>query len=213
MDNKNDNLENNESQTHLYAGGWNTSDKERFSKIIATDLESPKLFLIKAMEFIDADLIKFKIHVDGKTISEPFHEGGNVLVEGKNITIEQLNEGAHTYSTWQVVQEPEIEFDSFAWEVDLSDGIVEPTLVASFTTEREFILDFNITTSDMKDVAIMEVIIDGKSVTRDEPGNPLAMFLEGNSLIGKGKVVAVMIAKSGSNDTKKFSGSIKLRKV
>ena len=71
----------------------------------------------------------------------------------------------------------------------------------------------NKTSPDISDLATMEIIIDGESVRRDEPGKPLSKFLEGNSLIGKGKVIAIMVAKEKTNETNKFSGSIHLRKT
>lgn len=191
---------------HLFLGGWKTSNEQKLTAITAKPLELSKVFRISCTELIDADVVQFRFYVDGKTIIAPLNEGGSVFIQGKSIFIEQIEEGINFLAKWEVVQETPLAFEKAIWVVYPQEGI--QSLVAAFEEEQDFVLSINLKSNGCSD-GRMVVVIDGQEV-KDNKGNVI-QFLEGSSVIGKGKIVSVVVTGTCSPKNK-FYGDIKIHK-
>lgn len=194
-------------KNHLFIGGWKTSDSTSLTTITGYPLEKSKTFRISCTELVDADVVQFRFYVDGKTIITPLNEGGSVFIQGKSIFIEQVDNGVNYLATWEVVQEEELEFERAVWVVYPQEGT--QSLVASFEEDQEFVLSLNRTSNGCTN-GKMTVIIDGQPVKDYQ--NKTINFLEGSSIIGKGKNVSVVVTGTCA-DKSKFYGEIKLHKT
>lgn len=193
-------------QDHLFFGGWKTSEETKRTTITATTLAEPKMFRLSCTELVDQDIVQFRITVDGEQIKAPLNEGGSVFVEGKSVHVEQIGPGENFQGSWEVVREDPYEYEQATWVAYPQAGA--ESLVAAFATEQEFVLTLNPESTGCEDGA-MRVAVDGREI-QDASGNPM-VFLEGSSVIGSGKKVAVMVGGSGSAKSK-FFGSIKIRR-
>ncbi|MEM7160239.1 MAG: hypothetical protein AAF799_45795 [Myxococcota bacterium] len=194
------------AQDHLFFGGWKTSETKRHTTITANTLAKPKMFRLSCTELVDQDIVQFRIMVDGKQIEAPLNEGGSVFVEGTSIHVEQLGPGENFQGGWEVVREDPCEYEQATWVAYPQAGA--ESMVAAFATEQEFVLTLNPQSTGCEDGA-MRVAIDGHEV--QGPNGEAMQFLEGSSVIGSGKSVAVLVSGSGSAKAK-FVGSIKIRR-
>lgn len=190
----------------MYSGGWKTSDGHKFTTLTATPLDEPKVFRITCTEMVDAQYVDFKIQVDGKQIIAHLNEGGSIFVEGKEIHIEQTTSGVNILATWEVVQEQLIEFERATWTSFPQDG--GESLICAFENEQEFVLSINSSSAGCRN-GLMSVVIDGSAV-KDLSGN-LLQLIEGSSVIGKGKIVSIMVSGHCDNHNP-FRGEVKIRK-
>jgi hypothetical protein len=205
------------ANNELFIGGWRTSQEYKQTTITAQPLDDPKVFRLKIVELVDSNPVQFKISADDK---EPFttpllFEGGAVFVEGTTIFIEQVSGGAIGLATWEVVQEPPVDYELAKWSAPpMADREV---LVCSLIKDQQFVLSFNLHSKDKFDAdtaalcwnGLMRVKVDGQFV-EDSTGEP-RIFLEGSSIIGKGRQVSIVVTGECSS-TEMFKGSIKLRK-
>lgn len=193
--------------THLYHGGWKTSGSIKLTTITAVPLEKSKVFRISCTELVDANILEFRLLVDGKTIIAPLNEGGSVFIQGKSVFIEQMDDGVNFLATWEAVQEKPLDFEQSTWVVYPKND--SQSLLAAFEEEQEFVLSINLKSNGCSD-GRMTVFIDGNAVT-DKDGNTIE-FLEGSSVIGKGKIVSVLVSGTCTQNNK-FYGSIKIHKA
>jgi hypothetical protein len=192
---------------HLFMGGWKTNDSSSITAITAYPLEKSKTFHISCTELVDSDFLKFRFYVDGKTIIAPLNEGGSVFIQGKSIFVEQLESSNNFIATWQAVQEEELQFTRAAWVVNPQEG--NQSLVASFEDDQEFVISFDRTSPGCSN-GKMTVVIDGQTIKDHK--NKIITFLEGSSVIGKGKNVSVIVSGTCTKNNK-FHGEIKLHKT
>lgn len=200
------NNDNTAQKTHLFHGGWKTSDSTTLTTITSTPLEVSKVFRISCTELVDSDILEFKFHVDGKTIIASLNEGGSVFIQGRSVSIEQVGAGANFLATWEAVQENLIEFEQSTWVVYPQNN--SHTLIAVFEKEQDFVLSINLESNGCTN-GKMTIFVDGNVVT-DKDGKKIE-FLEGSSIIGKGKIVSVIVSGSCTQKNK-FYGNIKIQK-
>lgn len=173
-------------QPELLAGGWSTSNANRFTRITGTGNLDSKVYRIECTMMVDTAILQFNIFVDGITIPASFFEGSYVVVEGKNVAIQQVNPGKMVKGTWKVIQQPEIAPTSIPWAG--YPKLDKDILVTSLKTEQEFVLSINYTSTSCSNTA-MTVYIDGVPV-KDNNNNVLT-FWEGSSVYAKGKYIVI----------------------
>nr|WP_290697835.1 hypothetical protein [Halomonas sp. UBA3074] len=201
------NSDNTIETAHLFHGGWKTSGNTTFTTITAIPLEKSKVFRISCVELVDDDFLEFRLHIDGKVILAPLNEGGSIFVQGKSVSIEQVGNGVNSLATWEIVQEEQLEFEQSIWVVYPQGG--SQSLIAAFESEQEFVLGINLKNNGCSS-GKMTVFIDGSPVA-DKDGNSIE-FLEGSSIIGKGKIISVVV-RGLCTKNNKFYGNIKIQKA
>ena len=173
----------------LLSGGWSTNNTSRLTSITGPGNLPVRVFRLDATMLVDTDVLQFTVIVDGVRIPTRFTEGSGVLVEGKSIAIEQSTPGRLVQGNWKVIQQPDVLAERVQWGSTQSLNI--NLLVASFQTEREFVLSINTVSTNCSGTS-MTVTIDGTPV-RDANGAVLALP-EGSSLLAKGKSIVVKTA-------------------
>lgn len=194
----------------FFQGVWNTSNTAKFTRLTVSPNLTNQVYRIDCSTVInDADILQFNIYVDGVVQTVSFYEGSSVLVEGKDIALQQVNPGAAATGIWRVVQKPAIAPVTANW-VGYSK-LNKDILVASLKTEQEFILHIshdlaNCTASTTG----MNVYIDGVPVK--DRNNVMLTFAAGNSMYGKGKVITIrpLGICTGNNV---IAGTIKLKSL
>ena len=175
----------------LLAGGWSTGNTTRLTTITGPGNLSLRVFRIETTILADSDVPGFTVIADGVRIPVQFTEGSGVIVEAKSVAIEQTTPGRLIRGTWKVIQQPDIAAEVLPWAA--TQRLNSELLIASFQTEREFVLSINSTSSNCVGTA-MTVTIDGTPI-KDTRGATLS-FAEGSSVVGKGKLVVVRSAGS-----------------
>ncbi|OPA87628.1 hypothetical protein BFW87_23580 [Pseudomonas fluorescens] len=194
---------------HFYKGGWKTTAKHKKSQITAVPLASPKIFKIGTISdsSTNAKPSKFRIIADGQVLYFPVAEEGYILVEAKDISIEQVNDGTFFVGSWEVIQEPQLSQVSVQWVVPAQEG--EMATLASFKTETEAVFSFNYS----KDPAspetdcLVKLFVDGK-VLKNSDGGDLTL-VQGSSIYIRGKVLGVHVAQ-GLPPDRDFGGELKI---
>lgn len=175
----------------MSTGGWRTSTENPKTRITATNNLSSKIYRINCITLVDATILQFRIIVDGTPIQPTFQEGSFVVVEGKEIFIEQTTPGAMIIGTWTIVQESERAALTLPWNYYTS--LTNDLLIASLKVEQEFLLSINSTSINCTGTSFT-IFIDGQAVK--DANNNIMKFLEGSTIYGKGK--NILIRASGS---------------
>lgn len=194
-------------QPELLTGGWSTSNSNRFTRITGTSNLDSKVYRIDCTMMVDTSVLQFNIIVDGITIPASFFEGSYVVVEGKNIAIQQANPGKMVKGTWKVIQVPEIPPVSVQWAG--YPKINKDILIAALKTEQEFVVSINYTSLNCSNTT-MTVYIDGTPVK--DNNNNILTFWEGSSIYGKGKNIVIRVAGSCAGNNDPVYGDLKLKK-
>jgi hypothetical protein len=191
--------------TELLWGGWITTNANRFTRITVSPNLPQQVYRIESVLFTDTSTLQYNIIVDGVVQPTSFYEGSVVVVEGKDIAIQQVNPGASLNGTWRMIQKPAAATTSMAWAgyARLNRDI----LVASLKTEQEFVLSINNNIPNCTATA-MQVLIDGVSV-KDAANQPL-VFMPGSYIYGRGKVITLRPIGNCTGVNNPVMGSIKL---
>ena len=190
----------------LSTGGWRTSNDNPFTRItIGSNLET-KVYRIECTTLVDASILQFRIIIDGVPVQATFQEGSYIVVEGKEIAIEQLSQGSMIKGTWAILQEPEKLATTIPW--NYYPSFTNNLLVADLKVEQEFLLSINYTTINCSNTSFI-VFIDGQPV-KDSSNNTLKL-LAGSTIYGKGKSILIRAAGVCTNNTP-IAGDLKLNK-
>jgi hypothetical protein len=189
----------------LLWGGWMTTNANRFTRITVSPNLPQQVYRIESVLFTDTSTLQYNVIVDGVAQPTSFYEGSVVVVEGKDIAIQQVNLGASLSGTWRMIQRPAAAATSIAWAgyARLNKDI----LVASLKTEQEFVLSINNNIPNCTATA-MNVLVDGVSV-KDANNQPLVL-VSGSSVYGRGKVITLRPIGNCTGVNNPVSGSIKL---
>ncbi len=191
--------------TEFYEGGWRTNAAHPQTRI-TYEAQLPHTFLIRCTELVDGSTAKYVVTADGKTFVFPLLEGSSMVVEGKDIHIEQTHgDAVGTPVTWTAIQQNPTEAIGIQWTARSGQGL---TTVLALNNAQEFVIQFNQGFPDCPN-ATMQVFIDGKVVV-DKNGGSLR-FVEGSSLLAYGSIVAVS-ADADCVGGSRLSGSIKLKR-
>lgn len=150
--------------------------------------------------------MQFKITVDGTVIEAMFQEGSSVVVEGKEIAIQQLTHGTMVKGTWAIIQQPEKSAITIPWNYYTS--LSNDLLVSSLKMEQEFLLSINYHTPQCSNTSFT-VMIDGQPVI--DENNTILKFFEGSTIYGKGKYITIR-ATGTCNKNTPIAGDLKLIK-
>lgn len=191
--------------THLYAGVWRTSVDSRIALITAIPLPEPKTFRLGFVCGSTPVTGKFRVFADGVpeevTVSGG---GGQALVYGKSIVIEQLSGTLNETGTWEVIGEPQLDFIESLWVID--PVATDKTLVAKLAHSVELVLTFNECTQCSP--ATMVVLLDKKPVLG--PNGNVFQFSRRSSLIARAKEISVEVSGTCS-PRYVYSGSLKIK--
>jgi hypothetical protein len=190
----------------FFIGGWNTSTANRFTRITVSPNLVQQVYRLECSMASDTDIVQFNIFADGVVIPVSFFEASVVLVEAKDIAIQQVTPGAFFSGNWKLVQKPAIASVSIPWAgyAKLNKDI----LVASLKTEQEFVLSLNATSSNCTATS-MTVFIDGV-VVKDNANQPL-IFAPGSSIYGRGKLITLRPMGNCTGNTNPVYGNLKLK--
>ncbi len=154
--------------------------------------------------------MQFNIIVDGVTIPATFFEGSYVIVEGKNIVIQQLNAGKFFKGTRKVIQQPELAAEKILWNG--FPQIQKDILIASFKTDQEFVISLNLMSTNCQNTS-MSIWVDSVPVqAKGACGSSTATFSEGSSIIGLGKLITARVVGTCSSPTTSINGDFKVIK-
>jgi hypothetical protein len=192
--------------TEFFAGGWNTATANRFTRITVSPGLVQQVYRLDCTMMGDSDIMQFNVIADGVLIPVSFYEGSTVLVEAKDIAIQQVTPGTFIGGSWKLVQKPAITSVSIPWAG--YPKLNKDILVASLKTEQEFVLSINQSSSNCTATS-MTVLIDG-IVVKDNANQPL-VFAPGSSIYGKGKVVTLRPIGNCAGNTNPVYGSLKLK--
>ncbi|TYP99233.1 hypothetical protein C7447_102555 [Tenacibaculum adriaticum] len=190
----------------LSAGGWRTSNNNPFTRITGSNNLATKIYRIECTALVDTSILQFRIIVDGTPIQATFQEGSYVVVEGKQIAIEQLSQGTMVRGAWTIIQEPEIAATTVPW--NYYPSLSNDLLVASLKVEQEFLISINYSTINCSNTSF-NVFINGQPV-KDTNNNTL-IFLEGSTVYGKGKSILIRATGACTNNMP-IVGDLKLAK-
>ncbi len=190
----------------FFIGGWNTSTTNRFTRITVSPNLVQQVYRLECTMMSDTDIIQFNVIADGVVLPVSFYEASVVLVEAKDIAIQQVTPGAFVSGNWRLVQKPAVTAVSIPWAgyARLNREI----LVASLKTEQEFVLSINASSSNCT-ATTMTVFVDGVLV-KDNAGQPL-IFAPGSSIYGRGKLITLRPAGNCTGNTNPVYGSLKLK--
>lgn len=171
-------------------------------------LPEAKTFLLYCGSMVGDGVATYRITVDGKQIIAQMYEGGSVFVEGKHVEILQTSEHAAVNCLWYLVQESPVESISLQWSSYIGN---QQALLAAFNQEQDFVIGMNRNSHGCTNPSI-NLIVDGAVVT-GRSSTPLTL-LEGSSIIGRGKIVAVVADGicSPTNESA-VTGTLKIRKT
>jgi hypothetical protein len=189
----------------LSAGGWRTSNTNTFTKITGSNNLDTKIYRLDCTSLVDASILQFRIFVDGLPIQATFQEGSYVVVEGKEIAVEQVNQGTMAMGTWTILQQPELAATNIPW--NYYPSLSNDLLVASLKTEQEFLISIN-RTSYCTNTSFI-VFIDGQPV-KDRNNNTI-IFLEGSTIYAKGKSIVIRATGTCTNNNP-ITGDLKIKK-
>jgi len=192
---------------HFYKGGWKTTIKHKSAQITGQPLMNNKLFIIGTMIFEDSSIAtQFRVVADGVILDPPFIEGSSILVEARDLVIEQINDGTFYTGSWEVVQEPYLPQQTFSWQVPSNPG--EPFTLATFKNETEAIISFGYSTRPVSTDAdtTYRIYIDGEPLKAKDGADLL--INQGNSIIVRGKLLAIQVAENLFQGTTLY-GSLK----
>lgn len=196
------------SYGQFYQGGWRTKKNDSITTVTAVPLDSVRIFRISSTENEDNYQNYFGMLVDGSVHSpSALKEGGAVIVEGKDISILQLNDSTNGGGTWEVLTNYIDGKDYFeiTWKHTYPSRM--RTLIASFKNKKEFVLDLNSISNECYD-GKMIVYIDGQELKLQN--NSRDFFYEGSAIIGKGRLIEVEVF--GNCDPKKgFYGTFRFK--
>lgn len=198
---------------HFYQGQWITTTKTTQFHLNPQPFGQLKTFSIGLtsvfVESAGARSAKFRLIVDGVKLPLPFFEGGQVVVEAKQVAIEQINEGVIMGGAWEVIQEAQIPAIVSRWEVPTV--IDEFVLLGSFKTEVEAVIQFYSAASPVPsngERAYAKVFCDGNSLL----ANGEALLLpQGSSVVCRAKTFGLQIAVPHPNPKSVLLGELKLR--
>lgn len=194
---------------HFFRGGWKTTAKHKKSQITAVPLASPKIFKIGTISDNqkNAKPCKFRVVADGQALYFPVAEEGYILVEAKDISIEQINDGTFFVGTWEVIQEPQLPQIPIQWVVPALEG--EVATLASFKAETEAIVSFNYSTdpASPETDSLVRVFVDGKALKSSDGGD--LTLIQGSSIYLRGKILGVQVAQ-GLPPDRNFGGELKI---
>jgi hypothetical protein len=190
----------------FFIGGWNTTTANRFTRITVSPNLVQQVYRLECTMMSDADIMQFNVIADGVLIPVSFYEGSVVLVEAKDIALQQVTPGAFISGNWKPVQKPAIASVSIPWAG--YPKLNKDILVASLKTEQEFVLSINSTSSNCTATS-MTVFVDGV-VVKDNANQPL-IFAPGSSIYGRGKVITLRPAGNCTGNTNPVYGSLKLK--
>ncbi|WP_158861010.1 hypothetical protein [Lunatibacter salilacus] len=190
----------------LSQGGWRTTNDNPFTRLSVSNSLESKIYRIECISLVDASILQFRIIVDGKPIQATFQEGSNVVVEGKEIAIEQLSQGTMVKGSWAIIQEPERLAVSIPW--NYYPSLSNDLLVAALKVEQEFLMSLNYGTTNCSNTSFT-VFIDGIPVK--DKNNITLNFLEGSTIYGKGRTILIRALGSCTNNMP-IVGDLKLVK-
>jgi archaellum component FlaF (FlaF/FlaG flagellin family) len=190
----------------FFTGFWTTATSNRFTRITASPGLTQQVYRLESIMQSDANILQFNIIADGVVLPVSFYEGSVVLVEAKEIAIQQVTPGVVFAGTWKVVQKVPVAPITTTWAgyAQLNRDI----LIASFKTEQEFVLSVNGTSTNCTNTA-MTVFIDGV-VVKDNNNQPL-IFAPGSSIYGKGKVITLRPSGTCTGNTNPVYGTLKIK--
>jgi hypothetical protein len=190
----------------FFIGGWNTATANRFTRITVSPNLVQQVYRLECTMMSDTDIVQFNVIADGVLQPVSFYEGSVVLIEAKDIALQQVTPGAFFSGNWKLVQKPAIAAVSIPWAgyAKLNKDI----LVASLKTEQEFVLSLNQTSSNCTATS-MTVFIDGV-VVKDNANLPL-VFAPGSSIYGRGKLITLRPTGNCIGNTNPVYGSLKLK--
>lgn len=191
--------------TELLWGGWMTTNTTRYTRITVSPNLPQQVYRIESILLTDTSTLQYNIIVDGVVQPNSFHEGSVVVVEGKDIAIQQINPGPMVNGIWRMIQKPAAAATSIPWAGYARFN--KDILVASLKTEQEFVLSINNNIPNCTATA-MQVIIDGVPV-KDATNQPLVL-LSGSSVYGRGKLVSLRPIGNCTGTTNAVYGSLKL---
>jgi hypothetical protein len=195
--------------THFYSGGWKTTVKHKKAQITAQPLVTNKVFKIGTTtdNQKNENPAKFRVIADGEVLFFPVAENGSVLVEAKEISIEQVNEGTFFTGSWEVIQEPQLSQVAVDWVIPAKEG--EVATLASFKTETEAVLTFGFSTQPPSPEvdSLIKIFVDGK-VLKTRDGVDLTIC-QGSSIILRGKIIGVQVFQ-GLPVEMNFGGKLKI---
>jgi hypothetical protein len=184
-----------QAQNEFLLGGWTTANTSRYTVINSGPTTTNRVYRIDCIGIAnDADIYQAEVIVDGVKVPNVLVEGSFVIVEGKQIAIRQVGNGAKVRGTWKVIQQADVATEKNPWS-----GY--PTLnkdmqVMSLKREQEFVLSINLSSTGCTGTSMI-VYIDGNAV-KDSAGNPI-VFAEGSSINGKGKDVSIRVSGTCGN--------------
>ena len=190
----------------LSSGGWRTSTANPFTRITASNNLGTKLYRIDCTNMVDNSILQFRITVDGAAIQATFQEGSYIVVEGNDVTIQQLGSGTMVKGTWTILQQPDILATTIPW--NYFPTLTNDLLVASLKVEQEFLLSINYTSINCANTSFT-VFIDGQPVK--DASNNVLKFLEGSTIYGKGKYITIRASGTCATNSAIY-GDLKLRK-
>lgn len=200
------------SNNHLFSGVWKTTNENKITMITAVSLKNPEIFKIVCNDSVDGNCLEFKIIVEGPngSCTHFFNEGSEILVEGTRIYIEQLSNGYNGGGQWEIVKRPiEKNFISSKWLCPV--GFNKGSLVAAFNEPTEFVFTISHSPGKFEPKVQYHITIDG--VTVKDPLGRNTYFLEGSSIIGSGKEIAILVVDLSRNKNRKeYNGTLKISK-
>lgn len=194
------------SQDKFYSGGWH-AEFQKSTKISLYDFPQNKIFKISCTPIVDSKNARFYLYPYQNTNHYEMNEDGCMLLEGKNVIIEQQYDGTYLNGSWEIVKLDSIDFYTFSWVANPNYG---KTSILAMQTEVEFNISINLKSNNCQN-GKMIIFVDGFPIS-DKNGNRIK-FSEGSSVIGKGKVVEVQTEGTCSQLFDGFVGQIKIRKI
>ncbi len=189
----------------LLWGGWVTTNTARFTRITVSANLPQQVYRIESVLLTDTSTLQYNVIVDGVAQPVSFYEGSVVVVEGKDIAIQQVSTGPMVNGTWRMMQKPAAAATSIPWAGYARFN--RDILVTSLKTEQEFVLSVNNNIPNCTATA-MYVLIDGVMV-KDTANQPLVLQ-SGSSVYGRGKQVTLRLIGNCTGVNNPVSGSIKL---
>jgi len=190
----------------FYQGGWKTSNTHTRTTITPVSVSLKKRFHVESIGYQDGVHLKYRVIVDNKIMIPEFGEGSSVIVEGRSVELEQLNDGNNFHAVWKSLDEDEEPLDIMTWSIVPRYG--NDAFLTHFTEENEFILELgHINWGDNN--AYMRISVDGEYLTDNKTGVPWE-FLQGTSVIAKGKTISVSVTPTNNNQ-REFFGRLIIR--
>lgn len=188
-------------------GNWSTSP-EAYETLISSSTSQTNKMMIIRRDGGTVNQTLINITVDGIPFSGPLHQGGEILLTGKKITLSQSpKDTLRAVGTWALIDRAQQTMITTKWSVSPSSGDSH-TIIAALDEPHEFVIRYyqgSGCTGGRMSVRVDQKFMDAA------PGNDAGTirFLPGSAVIGKGKYVEIFLSGKCEGDNS-HTGSFSL---